>query len=101
MSRDTTPEQLVSPALAETREIVLELMRYSRQRGYTVQLYFADGVHRSDEDALDCFEIIKVNGDCICKVLIGDDGALTRGYPCSVCGWENACGEPPGEDCHS
>jgi len=23
------------------------------------------------------------------------------GHPCAVCGYDNACGEPPGEDCHS
>lgn len=23
------------------------------------------------------------------------------GYHCAVCGYDNTCGEPPGEDCHS
>lgn len=23
------------------------------------------------------------------------------GHPCAVCGYDDACGDPPGEDCHS
>lgn len=30
-----------------------------------------------------------------------DDVALPVAHPCAVCGSERACGEPPGEDCHS
>jgi hypothetical protein len=35
-----------------------------------------------------------------CLRLLSEDETVTV-YPCSSCGWTNACGDPPGEDWHS
>ena len=91
-----TQPGVLNPAGAETRDAVLELLRVSRKRGYTVQVFFADGVFRT-EDELGCFEVIRRDGELMWKAVIGPDGELTRVYPCGACGWAEACSE----GCHS
>jgi hypothetical protein len=80
-----------------TTESVLSLLIYSRRRNFSIQA-------GTDPDLgpVEYFQIVRVaTGEEVERVHVHENGALIQSYPCRVCGFAGACGDPPGEDCHS